>query len=161
MERPAAQREEILRMFDEGHSASQIARTIGDDLTRSAVCGIVYRARAAGAAITRSGQPQHTLARRTSRPAFVPPTWSVKAARARPHAATPDRAAPPPRLTEDGKTIGTLALSSSDCRWPHGDPRAADFHYCAQPKTEGEPYCAYHAARAEKKQPLQENDDED
>lgn len=37
-------------------------------------------------------------------------------------------------------------LDANDCRWPIGDPRQDDFHFCAAPKELGRPYCAHHCA---------------
>jgi GcrA cell cycle regulator len=39
-----------------------------------------------------------------------------------------------------------IDLSANDCRWPEGDPRHADFHFCGAPKMDGRPYCAQHWA---------------
>jgi GcrA cell cycle regulator len=44
------------------------------------------------------------------------------------------------------KTIQTLLECS--CRWPIGDPQAADFHFCGKNKVAGLPYCEFHARRA-------------
>ena len=40
------------------------------------------------------------------------------------------------------KTVATL--ERHDCRWPIGDPRHADFHFCGAPQLEGRPYCELH-----------------
>jgi GcrA cell cycle regulator len=35
------------------------------------------------------------------------------------------------------------------CRWPEGDPKAADFHFCGRVKQRLDiPYCDHHAAIA-------------
>lgn len=39
-------------------------------------------------------------------------------------------------------------LTPDCCRWPFGDPRHADFHFCGRKKAPGLPYCEFHAARA-------------
>lgn len=44
------------------------------------------------------------------------------------------------------KTLQTLDACS--CRWPIGDPRSADFHFCGKNKVPGLPYCEFHARRA-------------
>lgn len=36
------------------------------------------------------------------------------------------------------------SLEANDCRWPIGDPRHADFHFCGAQKLLGRPYCAHH-----------------
>jgi GcrA cell cycle regulator len=40
------------------------------------------------------------------------------------------------------KTIDTL--ERYDCRWPIGDPRHADFHFCGASQLLGRPYCELH-----------------
>jgi GcrA cell cycle regulator len=44
------------------------------------------------------------------------------------------------------KTVETL--ERNDCRWPLGDPREPDFHFCGQPRVEGRPYCELHCRAA-------------
>jgi GcrA cell cycle regulator len=44
------------------------------------------------------------------------------------------------------KTIATL--EAEHCRWPIGDPKHADFHFCGKGKLPGLPYCEHHARRA-------------
>ena len=36
------------------------------------------------------------------------------------------------------------ALKSSECRWPYGDPREKDFHFCGKPRMGIRPYCEFH-----------------
>ena len=40
------------------------------------------------------------------------------------------------------KTVDTL--ERNDCRWPIGDPREEDFHFCGDVAQAGRPYCALH-----------------
>lgn len=35
-------------------------------------------------------------------------------------------------------------IEAGECRWPIGDPRHADFHFCAAPQAAGRPYCSAH-----------------
>jgi GcrA cell cycle regulator len=47
------------------------------------------------------------------------------------------------------KRVFKLAdLSSQTCRWPHGDPKYDDFHFCGALVVPGKPYCAEHCAAA-------------
>jgi len=61
---------------------------------------------------------------------------------------------PPLPLRTDDLTIPPserktmVTLLPNDCRWPFGDPLEPDFHFCGQPKTEGNPYCDFHMRRA-------------
>jgi len=48
------------------------------------------------------------------------------------------------RKTAKRRPTTTMTLTSDTCKWPFGDPAAADFHYCGQPPQNGRPYCETH-----------------
>jgi GcrA cell cycle regulator len=50
------------------------------------------------------------------------------------------------KKTSKIKTVESL--ESCDCRWPIGDPRHADFHFCGAQQVLGRPYCSEHIAQA-------------
>ena len=50
------------------------------------------------------------------------------------------------RIRTRKKLITTLTLTSDTCKWPFGDPTAADFHYCGEPPQTDRPYCDAHDA---------------
>ena len=37
-----------------------------------------------------------------------------------------------------------LDLEKGDCRWPIGEPRLPDFHFCGAPQVADRPYCELH-----------------
>ena len=37
-----------------------------------------------------------------------------------------------------------LDLEKGDCRWPIGEPRRPDFHFCGAPQIADRPYCELH-----------------
>lgn len=42
-------------------------------------------------------------------------------------------------------TVKTVTnLEACDCRWPIGDPRDANFHFCGARAEPGKPYCTEH-----------------
>lgn len=43
---------------------------------------------------------------------------------------------------KQNKTIATL--ERNDCRWPIGDPKVAEFHFCGERSLAGRPYCELH-----------------
>jgi GcrA cell cycle regulator len=48
-------------------------------------------------------------------------------------------------MTKKSKKLKTVeTLESNDCRWPIGDPRHPEFHFCGAPRVSGRPYCAAH-----------------
>lgn len=55
-----------------------------------------------------------------------------------------------------GATI--LSLTERMCKWPVGDPKHPDFHFCGKAAAPGMPYCAEHAALAY--QPAKKRDED-
>lgn len=43
---------------------------------------------------------------------------------------------------------GIMALNERMCRWPVGDPRDEDFHFCGKASVPGLPYCGDHCRTA-------------
>lgn len=56
------------------------------------------------------------------------------------------RPSPIKRKPVVGATI--LSLTERMCKWPVGDPRSSDFHFCGSAAQPGTPYCAEHARLA-------------
>ena len=44
--------------------------------------------------------------------------------------------------------VNLLDLRPRHCRWPYGDPRSADFHFCGHEAPIDKPYCAFHVQAA-------------
>jgi GcrA cell cycle regulator len=40
--------------------------------------------------------------------------------------------------------VSLLDLKMNSCRWPIGEPKDADFHFCGKDTVTGKPYCAEH-----------------
>ena len=45
-----------------------------------------------------------------------------------------------------GKTL--YELKHNECRWPVGDPKSPEFHFCGEKTVNGKTYCAKHCAFA-------------
>ena len=139
--------EQLRSLWHDGLSASQIATHLGG-ITRNAVIGKAHR-------LGLTGRPSPIKNR------------SVGVSRPRPprrprveHAPTPRAvAAPavhqhrhveplPPVELEDMPGATILTLTDRICKWPIGDPRHPDFHFCGRASAEGLPYCTEHARRA-------------
>ncbi len=138
--------EQLRSLWHDGLSASQIASHLGG-ITRNAVIGKAHR-------LGLTGRPSPIKNRSASVARPRPPR------RPRVEQVAPPRmvaAPPPPRHVErpqrhveledmPGATI--LTLTDRICKWPIGDPRHPDFHFCGRASAEGLPYCADHARRA-------------
>lgn len=42
------------------------------------------------------------------------------------------------------ENVSLMDLKLNSCRWPIGDPKDADFHFCGKDTVTGKPYCAEH-----------------
>ncbi|HXQ46457.1 MAG TPA: GcrA family cell cycle regulator [Caulobacteraceae bacterium] len=117
-----------------GLSASQIAKQLGG-VTRNAVIGKVHRLGLSGRA-----QPS-----RPARLARAP--RRAAAPRPRPVARmTPPLARPQPAPEGPGLVPSLAALGAHACKWPIGDPKAADFSFCG--RLANGPYCPSHKTAA-------------
>jgi GcrA cell cycle regulator len=147
----------LKKLWDEGHSASTIAREInaltGQKLSRSAVIGKRYRLglpdRIPRAPKRPSGgtQPWSTSSNGYKRPsvpkAVAPPDHPP----ALPPIVPPDAVAYDAARMADG-LVALVDLEGHHCRWPIGDPRKPEFGFCGAKSVPNQPYCKHHAMRA-------------
>ena len=121
----------LKKLWTEGLSASQIARTMGD-VTRNAVIGKVHRLGLSGRATTsRSDRPRRaTIPKPKPKPVVAEPETIAEA------------------TLSNGEFATVLTLNSVMCRWPIGDPGTDNFHFCGNGTEAGEPYCSAHAQLA-------------
>lgn len=116
--------EKLKKLWDDGLSASQIAKELGEGVTRNAVIGKAHRLGL------------------KSRPSPVKTDTEKKKAAPKPAARASDK-----------KLVTLLDLNDRMCKWPIGHPGDADFHFCGKPSEPGMPYCARHCAEAYQAQP--------
>ena len=143
----------LKKLWSEGLSASQIAGRLGS-VTRNAVIGKVHRLGLSGRATTsrmKTHRPRARLAN-TNKRAVVkqrfatlgnPAVRALYIGDAEPYVPLVEELVIP---LAERKSIQTLTEVS--CRWPIGDPQAAEFHFCGKDKVTGLPYCEFHARRA-------------
>lgn len=150
----------LKKMWKEGKSAAEIAKTLSKGVTRNAVIGKAHR-------MGLSGRPspikKPTAAPKKEKEAAAPKKES--AAREAPRKAS----APPPvsgkqnpmlareadelkkiekEVVPLGGGVSLLELTERMCKWPIGDPRDADFTFCGRGIRVGTPYCPEHAGLA-------------
>lgn len=138
----------LKKLWLEGQSASQIAKTLGGGVTRNAVIGKVHRLGLSGRAAP--SQPARTTFR-AARPRPAAPAAPVQAPSAprrieavapRPAAAVqPSAPVPAPELPG---TATVMTLGAHMCKWPIGDPSSREFSFCGRRASEGV-YCVEHA----------------
>lgn len=117
----------LKRLWGEGKTAAEIAKELGEGVTRNAVIGKAHRLKLS----SRMSPIQQN-------------TKKVKAS---------NNDTPPPAIRRPakkipvfkGKEIKMEDLREKMCRWPNGDPQSDDFSFCGCDVVEGLPYCATHA----------------
>jgi GcrA cell cycle regulator len=110
------ERVELLKeIWGAGKTAAQIAQELGDGLTRNAVIGKAHRLGLSG--------------------------------RVAPVQKKVDKPLPPEVNDIPAKNggISLLELTEKTCRYPYGDPKKPNFHFCGGCSLPGLPYCAEHA----------------
>jgi GcrA cell cycle regulator len=149
--------EKLKRLWDEGHSASVIARQLG--VTRNAVIGKVRRLHLAhrapsgahsaqGVSVTRDYRhASSALASRLDVRTFGADRPRIDCRKLpRPHW-------PPLALADktDTPKVSTFDLEAKHCRWPCGDPleiSPRDPLFCGDPRIPGTSYCERHLRRS-------------
>ena len=151
--------ETLKKLWQEGHSASQIAKQLGG-VTRNAVIGKVHRlglsGRAAPSQPTRplykparparpvashnhnAGHGAHTASHNVSHGAPV-------VRRNEPVISRPAISTPVVPYVETPGTATVLTLGAKMCKWPIGDPSSDAFSFCGRRADDGTPYCVEHA----------------
>ncbi|SDE84928.1 GcrA family cell cycle regulator [Limimaricola pyoseonensis] len=166
--------ETLKRMWNEGQSASQIAKELGG-VTRNAVIGKVHRLGLSNrAGVAPTPQP-------TAKPAEAPATEA--AAQPEPEATdqpeqekapipmsqarraiipagqplppqpsaneiSPEALAKVSEVEKGAKKLSLMELTERTCKWPVGDPATDDFWFCGLPVQQGKPYCEAHVGVA-------------
>lgn len=144
---------ELKKLWAEGHSASQIAKRLGN-VTRNAVIGKVHRLGLSGRAT-----PSRPVKRppRLARPKPQHVARQTGTSSAAPSQNTPQETAPVPVIREvnvepqrlpNGDMVTVMTVKDSMCKWPVGDPADPAFGFCGHATHEGAPYCTEHARLA-------------
>jgi GcrA cell cycle regulator len=134
----------LKRLWLDGHSASQIAKQLGE-VTRNAVIGKVHRLGLSGRAAP--SQPARPVfkAPRPPRPVVnATPVQRRAPVEVRP-VAPPVAVAAPEIYVEERGTATVLTLGAHMCKWPIGDPATDEFTFCGRRAGAEGPYCVEHA----------------
>jgi GcrA cell cycle regulator len=167
--------ETLKTMWNDGKSASQIAKELGG-VTRNAVIGKVHRLglsnRSGGAGSSRPAakekpaakpkpaeKPKVEAARPEEKPAPAPakpparPKLVVTAGQPLPpqpsaNEISPEALASVREVEKKAKKLSVMELTERTCKWPVGDPATEDFWFCGLPVQQGKPYCEAHVGVA-------------
>lgn len=139
--------ETLKKLWTEGLSASQIAKEMGEGVTRNAIIGKVHRLKLSGRATP--SRPPRPRAKPTPKPRVTTTTTA-------PRTLTPstrrEMPAPPaplePKPLPSGEFATVLTLTNHICKWPIGDPATPEFRFCGRKSSATSPYCEFHASQA-------------
>ncbi len=123
----------LKKLWVEGKTAAEIATTLGD-VTRNAVIGKAHRLKLSN----RVSPIQQNQKTKKPIKASIPANTSE----------APEKQRGPKKkdiVISRGKGLKLEQLGPSMCRWPSGDPKAADFGFCGEKSVSGLPYCDEHA----------------
>ena len=151
------ERIEVLRkLWAEGMSASQIASSLGG-VTRNAVIGKIHRLGLSGRVKAPQARPGRSrgataaapVAMAAPKPAAAPRVMAAGALAVKVVEEPEMETAPEPaQVVPLSAGITMMDLSASSCRWPVGDPSAANFRYCGARAAPGDTYCRAHSEQA-------------
>jgi GcrA cell cycle regulator len=139
--------EQLRSLWHDGLSASQIATHLGG-ITRNAVIGKAHRLGLTGRPSPIKNRSISVARPRPPRRPRVEHTHAPRAVAAAPVHHVRHVEPPQPVELEDMPGATILTLTDRICKWPIGDPRHPDFHFCGRASAEGLPYCTDHARRA-------------
>ncbi|MGE0109193.1 MAG: GcrA family cell cycle regulator [Bdellovibrionales bacterium] len=146
----------LKKMWGNGYSASDIAKNLGNGVTRNAVIGKAHRLKlSAGATVRSMPQPP---SKNTGTPITKIKKVSAKKC-INFHSIAPVQQKtnelveriqrqPLPRISDVVKRTEGIPVTKAGehhCRWPIGDPRSPDFRFCGCKTVDGLPYCVDHA----------------
>jgi len=125
---------QLRQLWGNGKSASEIAEILGG-VSRNAVIGKAHR-------LELSGRPS-PIKRKEDEEEEEVAAAAPAAVEAQPAPVEKVAAKPVPERKSGGATI--LNLTERMCKWPIGDPRDKDFHFCGKASHGNFPYCIEHA----------------
>ena len=132
--------DKLKKLWAEGHTASQIARILGNDISRNAVIGKAHRLNLAGRTQSRMisspkinnnqyQQKKNNFQRRIRRPKGL-------------------RAIVIEKNFEPENPTSLENLTDKTCRWPLGHPDEKDFYFCGRLPMDERIYCKLHVLHA-------------
>ena len=126
--------EELKRLWDEGLTTCEIGKALG--VSKNAVVGKAHR-------LGLQGRPSPIHRQEDESTALVETAEKKEVSTKRSSAKVAKKTAEP-----KAKLFTVNDLTSSSCRWPEGDPKDPDFHFCGKEALAGKPYCLEHCAVA-------------
>lgn len=133
---------QLKQMWGEGKTAAEIARQLGDGVTRNAVIGKAHRLKLSGR-ISPIQQNKKAKVKKVEKKS-LPPKRETMAQKIQKISAPDINVV----AINGGKGVSMLELNERMCRWPSGDPQDDNFSFCGCKSVPSLPYCEGHVAAA-------------
>lgn len=144
----------LKKMWGDGKTAAEIAKELGEGVTRNAVIGKAHRLKLSGRASPIQATKKTVKVAKeqgNSKPrarAKVADTADKLKPKPAPKRTTSSVSSPSKQEVEaiknKGKRLPLSELTERMCRWPIGDPEDEDFGFCGCKTEVGLPYCQEH-----------------
>ena len=145
----------LKKMWGDGKTAAEIAKELGEGVTRNAVIGKAHRLKLSGRAspiqsakkTVKAASEQTNVKTKSSVKATAPAPKKPNPATSKPKAVSPAAQQSKKELEaikNKGKRLPLSELTERMCRWPMGDPEDEDFGYCGCKSEVGMSYCEEH-----------------
>ena len=150
----------LTKMWGDGKTAAEIAKELGEGVTRNAVIGKAHRLKLSGraspiqsakATVKKTKEQGNTKTRAVKTKAVDTSPVDIVAAKAKqkPKPVRAQSAAAHSKqdieiIKNKGQRIPLSELTERMCRWPIGDPNDEDFGFCAAASEAGVSYCPEH-----------------
>ena len=142
--------EELRKMWKEGLTTGEIGKRL--NVSKNSIVGKVHR-------LGLSGRPSPIKKKEEDQVKTVAPEKPAKPeadpvpapARKKPETELKASPATAPKAYSASHNCGSVRLTELDnhtCRWPVGDPKDENFHFCGKKVRLGQTYCEEHSAQA-------------
>lgn len=159
--------EQLKKMWDEGLTTGEIGKRL--NVSKNSIVGKVHRLGLSGrpSPIKRKNPEAQTVKPKTEKKPNPPVVKEVKQEKKLPPEPKPIKVKEPepvkekepevkfiPVIKEEkapskaGQNVSLVELDNHTCRWPIGDPKDENFHFCGNKVRIGQTYCDEHAAIA-------------
>lgn len=134
--------EELKHLWEKGLTTGEIGKALG--VSKNAVVGKAHRLGLnSRPSPIRRGDDEATAPAATGNNAPAPEQKDAAPAEPKKTAKAAVK-----KTAEKKKLFTVNDLTAGSCRWPIGDPKDGDFHFCGKEALPDKPYCAEHAAIA-------------
>ncbi len=143
--------EELRKMWKEGLTTGEIGKRL--NVSKNSIVGKVHRLGLSGrpSPIKKKDETEVKAAApaKPAKPAAEPAPVPAKK---KPEPELKTVSSPAPKTCSSAKSgscnVGLTELDNHTCRWPVGDPKDDNFHFCGKKVRIGQTYCEEHSAQA-------------